>query len=89
MDLRWRTTTNRDQISYRFFPCSDPYSLASTPVSYRSMSLLRVNVTFRYDRYIVSEVTRSFDPALSGRVRNIIDPTNPLVQFAPDLSIFR
>ena len=70
-------TTNRDQISYRFFRAW-PYSLASTPVSYQGMSLLRVNVTFRYDRYIVSEVTRSLRPSIGGRVRNIVDPTNPL-----------
>ena len=79
------TTTNRDQISYRFFRAW-PYSLASTPVSYQGMSLLRVNVTFRYDRYVVSEVTRSLRPAIGGGVRNIADPTNPLSgrQFAPD-----
>ena len=79
------TTTNRDQISYRFFRAW-PYSLASTPVSYQGMSLLRVNVTFRYDRYVVSEVTRSLRPVLGGRVRNIADPTNPLAdsQFTTD-----
>ena len=71
------TTTNRDQISYRFFRAW-PYSLASTPVSYQGMSLLRVNVTFRYDRYIVSEVTKVRSPVNGSTRRQIIDPSNPL-----------
>ena len=57
-----------DQLSYRFFRVW-PYSLASTPVSYQGQSLLRVNVTFRYDRYIVSEVTRPVQPPRGGRIR--------------------
>ena len=70
------TTSNRDQLSYRFFRAW-PYSLASTPVSYQGMSLLRVNVTFRYDRYVVSEVTKVSGPPAGGQVRGITDPTNP------------
>ena len=69
------TTTNRDQISYRFFRAW-PYSLASTPVSYQGMNLLRVNVTFRYDRYIVSDVTKINSPDGGGRRRNPFSPFN-------------
>jgi hypothetical protein len=64
---------NRDQLSYRFFRAW-PYSLASTPVSYQGMNILRCNVTFRYDRYIVSEVTKLRRPLSGERVRNISDP---------------
>lgn len=34
-----------------------PYSVSSVPVSYNGSSILQLNVTFRYDRYIVSDVT--------------------------------
>ncbi|AOV60155.1 hypothetical protein S820908_008 [Synechococcus phage S-CAM9] len=68
---------NRDQLSYRFFRVW-PYSLASTPVSYQGMNILRCNVTFRYDRYVVSEVTRIRKPLRGERVRNISDPVNIL-----------
>ena len=69
------TTSARDQISYRFYRAW-PYSLASTPVSYQGMNLLRVNVTFRYDRYIVSEVTSINPPDGGGRRRDPFTPFN-------------
>jgi len=34
-----------------------PYSLASTPVNYQGGSVLKLNVTFRYTRYFVYDVT--------------------------------
>ena len=60
--------TAKNQLGYRFFRAW-PYSLASTPISYGGINLLRCNVTFRYDRYIVSEVTYPKAPEVGGVVR--------------------
>ena len=35
-----------------------PFSVASTPVNYDSGSVMKLNVTFRYDRYVMTDVTR-------------------------------
>lgn len=43
-------------VSYRFFNAW-PYSVASTPVSYNGSNVLTLNVTFRYDRYIMEDVS--------------------------------
>ena len=34
-----------------------PYSISSTPISYQGSNILQLNVTFRYDRYIVQNIT--------------------------------
>ena len=68
-------TSGRDQISYRFFRAW-PYSLASTPVSYQGMNMLRCNITFRYDRYVVSEVTYPKQPLAGDTIRNITEFDN-------------
>ena len=34
-----------------------PFSIASTPVNYQGGSVLKLNVTFRYTRYFVYDVT--------------------------------
>ena len=71
-------TSDRDQISYRFFRAW-PLSLASTPVSYQGMNILRCNVTFRYDRYIVSEVTYPRKPLAGDTIRGITEFNNSAV----------
>lgn len=48
-------------IGYTFFRAW-PYSVSSTPVSYNGSNVLQLNVTFRYDRYIVTSVTISEEP---------------------------
>tara|TARA_A100001201_G_scaffold34752_1_gene36991 strand:+ start:3675 stop:4790 length:1116 start_codon:yes stop_codon:yes gene_type:complete len=81
-------TSGRDQISYRFFRAW-PYSLASTPVSYQGMNMLRCNITFRYDRYVVSEVTYPKQPLAGDTIRNITEfdnrplPTRPSADSRP------
>ena len=52
----------RSSLAYTFFRAW-PYSIASTPVSYNGSTLLQLNVTFRYDRYIVDNVTIAESPA--------------------------
>ena len=71
-------TSDRDQISYRFFRAW-PLSLASTPVSYQGMNVLKCNVTFRYDRYIVSEVTYPRRPLAGDTIRGITEFNNSAV----------
>ena len=68
-------TSDRDQISYRFFRAW-PLSLASTPVSYQGMNVLKCNITFRYDRYIVSEVTYPRTPLAGDTIRGITEFNN-------------
>ena len=85
-------TSDRDQISYRFFRAW-PMSIASTPVSYQGMNVLKCNVTFRYDRYIVSEVTYSQVPLTGDVIRSIgstppqpaVNPAGPEVTTAPPI----
>ncbi len=67
---------------YYCFIRSWPLSIASIPVSYGSGSLLKLNVTFRYERYTMKNVTRgtrrsgwkgysdSFDPWMGNYVNN-------------------
>ena len=40
------------KISYQFFN-TFPKSMTSIPVSYGSADLLKVNVSFNYDRYLI------------------------------------
>ena len=68
---------DRDQISYRFFRAW-PMSIASTPVSYQGMNVLKCNVTFRYDRYVVSEVTRSRVPLAGDTIRGVSSTQSPV-----------
>ena len=46
-----------EQVSYRCFRAW-PLSVGAVPVSYQGINLLRCSVVFRYDRYIMSNVTR-------------------------------
>lgn len=39
-----------------------PYSIASIPVSYNGSTVLQLNVTFRYDRYVVHNITIAETP---------------------------
>ena len=45
-----------------------PYSIASTPISYQGSNILQLSVTFRYDRYIVQNITtaRPVRPGILG-----------------------
>ena len=68
---------------YYCFIRSWPLSIASTPVNYDSGSVLKLNVTFRYERYVMENVTRgmirsgwkgysdSFDPWM-GRFNELV-----------------
>ena len=63
-------------FAYYCFVRSWPLSMSSVPVNYDSGSVLKLNVTFRYERYVMENVTRgmirsgwkgysdSFDPWL-------------------------
>ena len=63
-----------------------PLSISSTPVNYDSGSILKLNVTFRYERYVMENVTRgmirsgwkgysdSFDPWM-GRFNTFVKPS--------------
>tara|TARA_R100000742_G_C4260584_1_gene78393 strand:+ start:47 stop:898 length:852 start_codon:yes stop_codon:yes gene_type:complete len=65
------------KLRYTFYKAW-PLSVASTPVNYAGGNMLQLNVTFRYDRYIMSDVTSvikragyrgisdSFDPWMGG-----------------------
>ena len=66
-------TVGRDAISYRLFRAW-PFSFASIPVSYQGMNLLQCTVVFRYDRYVMSEVTRGLLSPRGGAVRGIEEP---------------
>ena len=66
-------TVGRDAISYRLFRAW-PFSFASIPVSYQGMNLLQCTVVFRYDRYVMSEVTRALRAPIGGAVRGIEEP---------------
>ena len=64
-----------------------PLSISSTPVNYDSGTILKLNVTFRYERYVMENVTRgmirsgwkgysdSFDPWM-GRYDDLINNYN-------------
>ena len=45
-------------FAYYCFVRSWPLSISSIPVSYDSGSVLKLNVTFRYERYVMENVTR-------------------------------
>ena len=63
-----------------------PLSISSTPVNYDSGSILKLNVTFRYERYVMENVTKgmirsgwkgysdSFDPWM-GRFNTFVKPS--------------
>ena len=71
---------------YYCFVRSWPLSMSSIPVNYDSGSVLKLNVTFRYERYVVENVTKgmirsgwkgysdSFDPWL-GQYDKFSNPT--------------
>ena len=71
-----------------------PLSISSTPVNYDSGSTLKLNVTFRYERYVMENVTRgmirsgwkgysdSFDPWM-GRY----DDHDPILRSEDDTSV--
>ena len=71
-----------------------PLSISSTPVNYDSGSILKLNVTFRYERYVMENVTRgmirsgwkgysdSFDPWM-GRY----DDHDPILRSEDDTSV--
>lgn len=50
--------TNKEDILYTFVNAY-PTSIASIPVSYEASSLLKVSVTFKYDRYFVNRASNS------------------------------
>ena len=72
-----------------------PLSISSIPVSYGSGSLLKLNVTFRYERYTMKNVTRgtrrsgwkgysdSFDPWMGNYVNN---PNQGFISGKPQIS---
>ena len=65
----------REQISYRLFRAW-PLSIGAVPVSYQGINLLRCSAVFRYDRYIMSGVTRVRKPLVGSDPRTIkSDPT--------------
>lgn len=77
-----------EQISYRCFRAW-PLSVGAVPVSYQGINLLRCSVVFRYDRYIMSNVTAANKPIIGANPRTITsDPINPApvkpTQDAPD-----
>ena len=55
-ELEFDSLNRISMIGYNFFRAW-PYSIASTPVNYNGSNVLQCNVTFRYDRYIVDNVT--------------------------------
>ena len=55
-ELEFDSLSRVSMIGYNFFRAW-PYSIASTPVNYNGSNVLQCNVTFRYDRYIVDNVT--------------------------------
>ena len=73
---------------YYCFVRSWPLSMSSIPVNYDSGSVLKLNVTFRYERYVVENVTRgmirsgwkgysdSFDPWMGTYSNTSNVPTN-------------
>ena len=65
-------TVGRDAISYRLL--GTIYFLFNIPVSYQGMNLLQCTVVFRYDRYVMSEVTRALRRPRGGAVRGIEEP---------------
>ena len=80
---------------YYCFIRSWPLSISSIPVSYGSGSLLKLNVTFRYERYTMKNVTRgtrrsgwkgysdSFDPWMGNYVNN---PNQGFISGKPQIS---
>ena len=66
-----------EQVSYRCFRAW-PLSVGAVPVSYQGINLLRCSVVFRYDRYIMSNVTAAKKPIIGANPRTITsDPINP------------
>ena len=75
-------------FAYYCFVRSWPLSMSSIPVSYDSGSVLKLNVTFRYERYVMENVTRgmirsgwkgysdSFDPWMGTYTNTSNVPTN-------------
>ena len=73
----------REQISYRLFRAW-PLSIGAVPVSYQGINLLRCSAVFRYDRYIMSGVTRVRKPVVGSDPRTITsDPTGTTKKVEP------
>ena len=73
----------REQVSYRLFRAW-PLSVGAVPVSYQGINLLRVSAVFRYDRYIMSGVTKIRRPLIGEKLRTITsDPAGTTQQTAP------
>ena len=82
-------------FAYYCFIMSCPLSISSIPVSYGYGSLLKLNVTFRYERYTMKNVTRgtrrsgwkgysdSFDPWMGNYVN---DPNQGFISGKPQIS---
>ena len=56
-DIQSIPNRSRGVILYYQFNEAWPFSVASTPVNYEGGSVLKLNVTFRYTRYFVYDVT--------------------------------
>jgi len=50
--------TNNAAFLYYCFIRAWPLSISSTPINYDSGSILKLNVTFRYERYVMENVTQ-------------------------------
>ena len=73
----------REQVSYRLFRAW-PLSVGAVPVSYQGINLLRVSAVFRYDRYIMSGVTKIRRPLIGESLRTITsDPAGTTQQTVP------
>ena len=75
---------DRGAIAYTFINAW-PYSVASTPVSYNGSNILQLNVTFRYDRYVVKGVTIAERPIISTSGSSL-PRSQPSTQQKEDLS---
>ena len=59
---RVKGTGTRNDILYTFVNAF-PRSIASTPVSYEASSVLKVSVTFAFDRYFMNKNTKAIQEA--------------------------
>ena len=92
---KFNKDTFRRGIGYAYycFIRSWPLSISSVPVNYESGSVLKLNVTFRYERYTMQNVTKgmvrsgwkgysdSFDPWLGQFPKvygTVVNPTTPV-----------
>ena len=73
-DFHTKRKQPRSSLLFYKFHKAWPLSISSVPVNYGDGSILKLNVTFRYDRYIMEDVTQSFNR--SGR-RGFSDSFDP------------